>query len=339
VRRGSVLKLVTIGVLFGAAATAVAYFIPWLPTADSKEADRIHFVFWFTTAICIAIFALVAAVIVYSVMTFRAGPDDESDGLPLHGSTGLEIVWTAVPAVLVTAISIVAGVVLVQNSRAGNHALRVNVTAQQFVWSFQYPSQGNITSPTLNIPVDRSIELHLKSVDVIHSFWVPNFGQKQDAVPGIETKLVVSPTHVGTFPLICTELCGLGHALMRTNAVVSTTQDWQTWVKQQQQAANGPPGQAGLTVFNAQGCGSCHTLSAAKTTGTTGPDLDNLPADAQKAGKPLEPYVRESITDPNAYVVPGFAKGVMPQTYAQLPKDQLDALVQYLVTSTQKGSK
>ena len=104
------LKLLAIGVLFGAAAAAVALFIPWLPPADSKQADRIHFVFWFTTAICIAIFALVAAVIVYEIMTFRVRPDDDSDGLPLHGNTILEIVWTAIPACLVTAISIVAGV-------------------------------------------------------------------------------------------------------------------------------------------------------------------------------------------------------------------------------------
>jgi cytochrome c oxidase subunit 2 len=339
VRRGSVLKLVLIGVLFGAAATAVAYFIPWLPTADSKEAERVHFVFWFTTAICIGIFALVAAVIVYSVITFRAGPDDDSDGLPLHGNTGLEIVWTAIPAALVTAISIVAGIVLVQNGHAGNDALRVNVTAQQFIWSFQYPEQGNIVSPTLHLPLDRSVELHLKSVDVIHSFWVPNFSQKQDAVPGIETKLVVTPQKVGTFPLVCTELCGLGHALMRTLAIVQTKDGFKSWADEQKQAANGPPGQAGATVFAAQGCGSCHTLSAAKSTGTTGPDLDNLPADAKKAGKPLEDYIRESIVDPNKYVVPGFSSGVMPQTYAQLPKDQLDALVQYLVSSTQKGSK
>jgi mono/diheme cytochrome c family protein len=126
---------------------------------------------------------------------------------------------------------------------------------------------------------------------------------------------------------------------MRTEAIVTDQAGFQKWVTAQKQAANGPPGQAGLTVFNAQGCGSCHTLTAAKATGKIGPDLDNLPTDAKKAGKPLEAYVHESIVDPNAYVVPGFTAGVMPQTYAQLPKDQLDALVQYLVTSTSKGSK
>jgi cytochrome c oxidase subunit II len=332
-----VTQLVLIGALFGAAATAVAYFVPWLPASDAKEADRIHFVFWFTTAICIAIFALVASVITYSVITFRARPDDDGDGLPLHGSTGLEIVWTAVPAVLVTAISIVAGVVLVQNSHAGSNALRVDVTAQQFVWSFSYPEQGGLVSPTLNIPVDRPVELHLSSKDVIHSFWVPEFSQKQDAVPGIVTKLVITPTHVGTYPVVCTELCGLGHALMRAQAVVTDQAGFDKWVQKQKQAANGPPGQAGATVFNAQGCGSCHTLAAAKTTGKIGPDLDNLPADAKKAGKPLEAYTRESIVAPNKYIVPGFPPGVMPPNYEQtIPKDQLDALVQYLVTSSQK---
>src|SRR5580765_6639985 len=169
------------GVLFGAAATAVAYFIPWLPAADTKQADRIHFLFWFTTAICIAIFALVAAIIVYSILKFRVPPDDDSDGMPLHGNTGLEIVWTAIPAVLVTAIAIVASVVLVQNGKAGPNQLDVQVTAQQFWWRFEYPSLGKFVSPTLNLPVDRPVVLHLRSVDVIHSFWVPEFSQKQDA--------------------------------------------------------------------------------------------------------------------------------------------------------------
>ena len=95
VRRGSIVQLVTLGVVIGAAATLVALLVPWLPPDASEERDRIDFVFWFTTAICIAIFALVAAVIVYSVIKFRAGPDDDSDGPPIHGHTGLEIVWTA----------------------------------------------------------------------------------------------------------------------------------------------------------------------------------------------------------------------------------------------------
>ena len=111
-RRGSLIQLAVIAVIAAAIATAVALFIPWLPPAAGKEAERIHFVFWFTTAICIGVFAVVAAVLTYSVWKFRVKPDDDSDGPPTHGHTKLEIVWTAVPAILVTAISIVSAIVL-----------------------------------------------------------------------------------------------------------------------------------------------------------------------------------------------------------------------------------
>jgi cytochrome c oxidase subunit 2 len=107
--------LVVIGLAAAAVAFAVAFFVPWLPTPASKQADRIHFVFWFVSIICIGIFALVAAALLYSIVRFRAGPDDDSDGAPIHGHTGLEIAWTAVPAVLVAAISVVSAVALAQN--------------------------------------------------------------------------------------------------------------------------------------------------------------------------------------------------------------------------------
>jgi cytochrome c oxidase subunit II len=336
VRRGSIVQLVALGVVIGAAATVVALFVPWLPPNASEERDGIDLVFWFTTAICIGIFALVGAVILYSVAKFRVRPDDDSDGPPIHGHTGLEIVWTAVPAILVTAISVISGIVLVQNDRAGSNPLHVNVVARQFEWSFSYPDQGNLTTAQLYLPVGRSVEMHLTALDVIHSFWVPEFGQKQDALPGQDTKLVITPDKVGTYPVICTELCGLGHALMRTSAIVMQPTDFQTWVQKEKAALNGPPGQAGLSVFTANGCASCHTLKAAGAAGKIGPDLDKLPAYAKQAGKPLEAFVKESIVDPNAYVQPGFPKSVMP-SFATLPNEQLDALVKFLIDSSKGG--
>jgi cytochrome c oxidase subunit 2 len=270
------------------------------------------------------------------VWKFRVRPDDDSDGPPIHGHTGIEIVWTAVPAILVTAISVISGIVLVQNDRADANHLNVNVTARQFAWTFSYPDQKNLTSAQLRLPVGRSVELHLTANDVIHSFWVPEFGQKQDALPGQDTKLVITPTKVGTYRVICTELCGLGHALMRTSAIVMEPAAFAAWLKQQGEAANGPPGQAGKAVFDNNGCASCHTLKAAGATGKVGPDLDKLPAYAKQAGKPLEDFTKESIVDPNAYVQPGFPKGVMPPF--ALPDDQLNALVSFLIDSS-KGVK
>src|SRR5207237_8962929 len=150
---------VVVALAASAVALAVALFVPWQPTSASREGDRIDFVFWFVSGIAIAIFGLVAAVILIAVFRFRARPDDDSDGPPIHGHTGLEIVWTAVPTVLVTAIAIVSAIVLAKNDAAGASPLRVDVTAQQFAWNFKYPSFGNRPSGDLRLPVGRSVVL------------------------------------------------------------------------------------------------------------------------------------------------------------------------------------
>ncbi len=228
-RRGSIVQLIVVGVLAGGVASAVALIPDWLPDSASREAGRIDFVFWFVTGICIFIFSIVAAVIAYAVVKFRVKPDDDSDGPPIHGHTGLEILWTAVPTMLVTAIAIVSAIVLAKDDAAGSNPLRVNVTAQQFYWSFSYPSYGNKQSSVLRLPVGRSVVLRMTSKDVIHSFWVPEFRQKQDLVPGIHPTVHITPDRVGTYPVICTELCGLGHALMRSRTVVMKEAAFERW--------------------------------------------------------------------------------------------------------------
>jgi cytochrome c oxidase subunit 2 len=103
------------------------------------------------------------------------------------------------------------------------------VTAQQFYWTFSYPQFGNKTSAVLRLPVGRSVVLRMTAKDVIHSFWVPEFRQKQDLVPGIHPTLHITPNRIGTYPVICTELCGLGHALMRSQSVVMPADKFQQW--------------------------------------------------------------------------------------------------------------
>jgi cytochrome c oxidase subunit 2 len=319
------LQLLGLGAVAAAITTAVAVLIPWLPESASKESTRIHFVYWFTTVIAIAVFATVVAVLAYSIIHFRARPDDDSDGPPTHGHTTLEIVWTAIPAVLVTAISIVSAVVLAQNGHAGSDPLVVKVTAQQFAWQFTYPNGK--TYGSLTLPKGRHVKLDITAKDVIHSFWVPEFSQKQDAVPGQHNTLVVTPTHLGTFPVVCTELCGLGHALMRSHTDVVTPAKFADFMRNG--ASAGPPG---LAVFQQNGCSSCHTFKPASATGKIGPDLDELKSSAAKANRgPLDTFIEESIVDPSAYVAPGFSDGVMPHIYKQqISADQLQQLVQYL---------
>jgi cytochrome c oxidase subunit II len=327
--------MAAIGVVSAVAVTLVALLIPWLPDSASKEMDRITFTYWFATVICIGIFTVVAAVTIYSVRTFRVQPDDDSDGPPIHGHTGIEIAWTIVPALLVTSIAIVSAIVLAQNGDAGTNPLRINVFAQQFAWRFEYPQQGGFRSGDLVLPVGRSTRLDLQAADVIHSFWIPHMGQKQDAVPGIHTKLVITPTRTGTFTVICTELCGLGHATMRTQARVVTQAGFRRWVRQQRQPAGGGAGGGeGAQLFTSEGCGGCHEFKPAGTNAQVGPSLDDLAAAARKAGEPLDEYVRQSIVDPNAVVVAGYQPNVMPQNFGQtLSEAQIGALVQYLTRS------
>jgi cytochrome c oxidase subunit II len=330
VRKRSIIQMVLVGVAVGGGLALVAVFIPWLPPAASAQADGVDDVYWFVTIICMAIFALVAGVSVYSVWKFRAAPDDVDDGSPIHGHTGLEVVWTAVPAALVTAISIYSGVVLTQIEEIGPTHRVVDVTAQQFAWSFTYP-EAKVTSGQLTLPIDQPVELKLSARDVIHSFWVPEWRMKKDAVPGVETNVIITPTKIGTFTVVCTELCGLGHAAMRARAVVMTREGFDRWIQEQKQAAAAAGSAQGKTLFTQQ-CGTCHTLADAGTTQEVGPDLDKV-----LAGKSAD-FIRESIVNPNAEIAPGYQPGVMPEDFEQkLTAQQLDSLVEYLLDTAGKG--
>jgi cytochrome c oxidase subunit 2 len=238
-RRGSIVALLGIGLVAGGVATAVALIPTWLPVDASREAGRIDFTFWFIIAICIVLFAVVAAAMIYSIWKFRAAPDDLEDGPSIHGHTGLEIVWTTIPFVLVTAIAIVCGIVLSKNAAEGANPLVVNVQAQQYSWSFSYPSANNATSPILYLPVNRSVVLHMRSLDVIHAFFVPEFRENMDIVPGMVTQLHITPNRIGTYTLQCNELCGAGHTTMNTEVMVESRAAFAHWVAVQKSGSNG----------------------------------------------------------------------------------------------------
>jgi cytochrome c oxidase subunit 2 len=366
-RRSAIVKMLGIAVVAAVITTAIAYFIRWLPTSASEEMDRITFTYWFATVICIAIFSLVIAVIVYCVIAFRAQPDDDTDGPPIHGNTRLEVIWTVVPAILVIAIGVVSAVVLSKNADAGANPLRIKVFAQQFAWRFVYP--GNVRSDELVMPLHRHVKFDMTSADVIHSLWIPQMGQKQDVVPGIQTEIVITPTRTGTFTLICTELCGLGHATMRAPVRVLEPAAFQTWLSKQRASAGGggaggggaggttggattggettggettggettggsttnPDEELGAKTFASAGCGACHAFEKAGTDAQVGPSLDDLTAAAQKAGESVPDYVRQSIEEPNAVVVEGYQPGVMPQNFKDsLSSEEIDALVAYV---------
>src|SRR5215213_2374712 len=204
--RHPVAKMIGLGIVASIVGIAIALAIPWFPTSAAKSADKIDTVYDVLLICSVPIFVLVMTVAVYSVWRFRARPGDTRDGAPIHGNTRLEIIWVTVPFMLVTGLAIYGWVVLNDIEAKQPNELQVKVTGQQFTWSFEYPKE-KVKSSQLMLPVDRPVHFRINTKDVVHSFWVPQFRLKSDAVPGITTRIRVRPDKVGNFEVVCAELC------------------------------------------------------------------------------------------------------------------------------------
>ncbi len=188
--------------------------VPWLPDDASTQAGPVDTLYEVLAVISSYVFALVVSILLVSVVHFRRRHNDLSDGEPIHGNTTLEAVWTAIPALLMVGAAVYSGLVLADIEETKANTQEVVITGQQFAWTFDYGSLG-FKSGELHMVKDTPYHFRLHSKDVIHSFWVPQFRMKKDVVPGITTEVRVTPTKSGQYTLVCTELCGLGHATMR----------------------------------------------------------------------------------------------------------------------------
>ena len=345
-----VLQLLGLGLVASVIGCILGLAIDWFPEAASFQADKIDTLYDVLIICSVPIFVGVMTVVLYCVWRFRMRPGQENmDGPPIHGNTRLEIIWTALPALMMLALCVYSYAVLqdIEDAPANApEALEIRVVGEQFTWTFFYPGEGEeeIASSRLYLPVDQPINFKVQSKDVIHDFWVPAFRMKIDAVPGIDTSLQVTPTKEGNFPVVCAELCGLGHSVMRQQAIVMPADEFETWLAEkaappEDAAETGTPGGTaggggapdGKAVFTGAEptCGSCHTLADAGTTGTIGPNLTT-----SLAGKDEE-YIRRGIVEPDADVPSGFSKGIMPPNYGDtLEPAEVDALVDYLVKVT-----
>jgi cytochrome c oxidase subunit 2 len=167
----------------------------------------------------------------YALYKFRVKPGDESDGEPIHGNTRLEIAWTLIPTIIVLFGAGYSWKVLADIEDKKADHVTVDVFSQQYAWSFAYPGKDYVWKEgEFHVPVNRQIQFKMHAQDVIHSFWVPEWRIKKDNVPGITTTALVTPDKVGTYQLVCTELCGFGHATMRAKVVVESEAKWEKWV-------------------------------------------------------------------------------------------------------------
>jgi cytochrome c oxidase subunit 2 len=328
-----------------AVGIVIVLVIDWFPAQASTASPQIDTLWDVLMIASVPIFVLVMSVALYSVFAFRAEPGDLSDGEPIHGNTRLEVIWVTIPFIMVSALAVYGWIVLDDIEAKQTDPLIVNVTGQQFAWRFDYPDEGKVKSTQLMLPKDRDVEFRVNTDDVLHDFWVPEFRLKTDAVPGLTTKIRLKPSRIGEYDVVCAELCGIGHSTMRAAVRVVTPEDFDAWIAKEQQsegdggaaAAGGDEAGAGRQLFTDTGCNRCHTLADAESTSAVGPGLDDLTANATAYGKEAkqspEEYVKTSIEDPGAFVVPEFEDGIMPADYAeQLSPEEIDTLAKYLLS-------
>jgi cytochrome c oxidase subunit 2 len=237
--------MVVFGVVLTAVSLVIVLSLPWFPALASTQAKRIHTLYTVLLIASAPIFSIVVTVILFSVLKFRMKPGEEDkDGPPIHGNTRLEVIWTAAPVALILGLCIYSYTVLRANEDSQKGETLVNVSERQFAFEFSYPQANGsqIVTPILYLEDNHPYLFHIRSLDVIHSFFVPDFSEKIDAVPGITTDLRVTPTKLGSFPAECTELCGAGHAFMRAEVEVVTPAKYQAWLSSQKPNAAPPIG-------------------------------------------------------------------------------------------------
>ena len=335
-------QMLAVGIIASALGIAAGLAINWFPVQASGQAKKIDTLWDVLIIFSVPVFVLVTTVVVFSVLRFRMRPgEEELDGPPIHGNTRLEIVWTAIPAIILVGLCTYAFVVLRNVEKADANPLNVRVVGQQFAWTFYYPGKQT-ASPQLYLPVNKQVKFTIQSKDVLHDFWVPAFRIKKDAVPGINVNYVITPSRLGTYPIVCAELCGLGHAVMRATVHVVSQADYAAFVGKLGKPAATPAGGGGGGAAAADGkaiftssqtnCSSCHTLADAGATGTIGPDLGKF----LKGKDPA--FIKQSIIDPNKVIADGYQANIMPPNFGQtLQPAQIDALVKYLSDVTKGG--
>ena len=301
------------------------------PAGPNSEA--IASLFTVVLAIAVVVFVVVEGLILISAFRFHRRAKDATEPAQVHGNTKAEIAWTILPALIVVTLFVMAlqtQQTLDTRPAAAAEQMTVKVIGHQFWWEYQYPDLGITTATDLVIPVGKVVNLEISSVDVIHSFWIPQLNGKTDAFPNHVNLTWIQANTPGVFYGQCAELCGTGHANMRAVVMAKTQDEFDQWVKQQQAGPAAPTealAQQGQQLLMAGACIGCHTINGTAANGKVGPNLTHVGSRTAIAGGILtntEGNLRRWLTNPPA-VKPG---SVMPNL--NLTTTEIDALTAYL---------
>src|SRR5262245_3446210 len=300
--------------------------IPLFPEQASTMAARVDNLYFFMVATSLFFAVLVTLLVIAFAIRFRRRSPD-GIGEPIHGSLALELAWTGIPFIIAMVMFAWGASVYFALARVPDEALDIYAVGKQWMWKFQHP-EGQREINELHVPVNTPVRVLLTSEDVLHDLYFPSFRTKTDAIPGRYTQLWFTATKVGTFHIFCAEYCGTRHSGMIGRVVVMPQTEYEAWLGGG--ATEGTLAQRGEKLFTQFACVTCHRGDSA----ARGPLLNGVFGHTVSlaTGNTViadEAYVRESILNPTAKVVAGFAP-IMPTFQGQVSEEQLLALTEYI---------
>lgn len=323
------------------------------PLGDvSKEIDD---VFQYTVWLSVVVFVLVEGALLYVIYRYR-GKEGDPEPVQSHGNATLEVIWTVIPVLIIATIAVPTVKTIFNTSKVptsspdGQPPLKIEVIGHQWWWEFRYPDLGITTAGEWHIPINRTVDLRMTTVDVLHSFWVPQFVGKRDVFPNRETRLAFTALKTGDFPGACAEFCGTQHGRMDHYLMVDEPADFDAWVARRRAdslsvSMSAPPDSvtalmdpvtlAGETLFRSKGCIGCHSLSATNPfKGLPGPNLSGIGSRKMIASGWLEntdEHLAKWIQDPQQYKH-GVIMRNNPKSDPVITDDEAAALAAYLRT-------
>jgi cytochrome c oxidase subunit 2 len=297
----------------------------FMPRQASTMAGRVDGLFFFITGVVVFFSILIATLIIYFAIRYRRRFADQYPP-KVHGSIKLEIVWSVIPLLICLIIFVWGAEVYFALQRPPDDAIEIYVVARQWMWKVEHP-EGQREINTLHIPAGQPVKLILASEDVIHSFYVPAFRTKQDAVPGRYTQVWFQATEVGSYHLFCAEYCGTEHSRMIGKIVVMDPAEYQAWLTM---GADGSLAQKGRQLFTKLQCITCHTgTPAARAPVLEGIFNTKVPLNDGRTVLADDNYLRESILQPAAKIVAGY-QPIMPTYQGQVSEEELVQLLAFL---------
>ncbi len=302
----------------------------------SSVSDKVDSVFLYISALTIGFLVFITFVMIYLVVRYRHGKNAKPEDI--HGNTFLELLWTGIPLVLFLTMFYYGWTNYKYLREVPRDAMVIQVTARQWAWSFTYPS-GRQTSE-LYVALGRPVRLNLKSLDVLHGFYVPAFRIKSDVVPGKNNYTWFQADQLGDFDIECTVMCGVNHSYMLSKVHVIPEAAFSKWYfgdsenppTLAQTGSEAPDPARGERAFKLKGCVACHTTDGAKLVGPTWKGLWDSQVTVLADGKEVtltadENYIRRSIHHPPKEIVKGFTAH-MPA--ADLKERDVDDLVAFI---------